>query len=95
MKYGSRYGGRTFQPDLWFTDFARFVQHVALEFVPWMLWPIPVLLVQFREKFSLTRTASPRPEVGGLLAILIAAHLLLLSPIVPAAFFRYLAPWPP
>ncbi len=95
MKYGSRYGGRTFQPALWFTDFTRFLNHVALEFIPWMLWPIPVLLAVFREKFSLPRSVLPRPKVGGLLAILIAAHLLLLSPIVPAAYFRYLAPLAP
>ncbi len=95
MKYGSRYGGRTFQPDLWISDFLRFVNHVALQYIPWMLWPIPVLLVQFRAKLSLPRTEKPRPEVGVLFAMLIAAHLLLLSPIVPVAFFRYIAPLAP
>jgi hypothetical protein len=95
MKYGSRYGGRTFQPDLWFTDFCRFVQHIALEFIPWMLWPIPFVLVQLREKFSLARSEPSRQEAGVLFVILIAAHLLMLSPIVPVAFFRYIAPLAP
>ncbi len=95
MRYGSRYGGRTLLPELWFNDFSQFVQHVALEFIPWMLWPIPFLLVQFREKHSIPSAEQPRHEVGVLFAILIVAHLVMLSPIVPYAFFRYIAPLAP
>ena len=94
MKYGSRYGGRTFHLMNSWDDLARFMQQIALELVPWMLWPIPFVVRHVRRKSASESDASPSPatEATALIGILVAAHMLLLAPIVPYAFFRYLAP---
>ena len=94
MKYGSRYGGRTFHLMNSWDDLARFIQQIALELVPWLLWPIPFMIRHFRQKYAIepATSSSQITEANALIGILIAAHMLLLAPIVPFAFFRYLAP---
>jgi Dolichyl-phosphate-mannose-protein mannosyltransferase len=92
MKYGSRYGGRTFDPQQTGTDFLRYVGMLAVELVPWMLWPIPYLLSRFRRTHGIRTSDQSHTPVMALLGMLIAAHLLMLAPIIPKAFFRYLAP---
>lgn len=92
MKYGSRYGGRTFDPEKTGTDLVSFGRMLALELIPWMLWPIPILLSRFRRQYAIPESSPSRTQASALLGILIAAHLLLLAPIIPMAFFRYIAP---
>lgn len=92
MKYGARYGGRTFNPLQTWEDLTQFVQFIAAEMIPWALWPVPFLVSHFRRKHGIRTTDQSRAGAGVLLGILVAAHLLMLAPIIPKAFFRYLAP---
>ncbi len=92
MKYGSRYGGRTFDLVSSWEDLEQFQQQFSADMIPWMLWPIPLLLWYMRSKYAIRTTDQSNHEAGALFGILIAAHILMLTPIVPSAYFRYLAP---
>lgn len=92
MKYGARYGGRTFDPLQTWDDLAMFVRFIAADMIPWALLPIPFLVSHFRRQYGIRTTDQSHAGTRALLGILIAAHLLMLAPIIPKAFFRYLAP---
>ena len=92
MKYGSRYGERTFNLAQSGEDLDEFLRQLAADMVPFLLWPIPFWLWYFRSKFGIRTTDQPHLKAGVLLGILIVLHLVMLAPIVPSAYTRYLAP---
>lgn len=94
MKYASRYGSRTFDPQKTLDEFFVLIHHFNTEIVPWTLWIIPVLVAKLpprtTEASRLDQSGPMSPVV--LLGWLIAAHLVLLAPIIPLPFYRYLTP---
>ena len=92
MKYGARYGGRMFDLGQSWEDLGHFLTQTADDLVPVLLLPIPLLIGYLKKKFEIRTGEQPQTEAMSLVVILIATHMILLTPIVPIAFFRYLAP---
>lgn len=94
MKYASRYGSRTFDPQKSLDEFFVLLHHFNTEIVPWTVWVIPMLVTKLPSHAAATSspdasgTKSPEFILGGL----IAAHFVLLAPIIPLPFYRYLTP---
>gem|GEM_PF-571113 len=92
MKYGDRYGDRTFNVMESWEDLEEFMRQIAADMVPFLLWPIPLGLWYFRRKFGIRTADQSHVGAGVLLLVLVVMHVLMLAPIVPSAYTRYLAP---
>lgn len=92
MKYGDRYGERTFNLLQSWEDLDKFARLIAADMVPFLLWPIPAVLWYLRKKLGIVSSRQTPPHAEILLGILIVLHVLMLAPIIPWAYTRYLAP---
>ena len=98
MKYASRYGSRTFDPQKSLDEFFILVHHFNTDIVPWTLWVVPLLVYQLPQRAVAVQSETPTQDLSGpnsptvVLSWLIAAHFVLLAPIIPLPFYRYLTP---
>lgn len=93
MKYGDRYGRRTFHPERTFNEFFFLTRHLSVDIFPWTVWLVPWIASRTLEKSKESQTVeSAHLSPTLLLAWLTAAHVICLAPIIPQAYYRYLTP---